>query len=54
VTDLLDAALGLAVGVLSSSFFVLALVIGFCVLAGFVKRKRTAGAAASPRVSTSA
>jgi hypothetical protein len=41
VIDLLDGALGLAVGVLSSSVFVLGLFIGFCVLFGLMKLRPT-------------
>lgn len=43
MSDLLDAVLGTAVGILSSSLFVLALFIGFCVLFGLVKLRRTTG-----------
>ena len=34
---------GLVQGVLGSSLFILALFIGFCVIVGFTKTKRTAG-----------
>ncbi len=40
---MLDAVLGTLAGVVSSSLFVLALVVGFCVLFGLVKLRRTAG-----------
>lgn len=43
MTDLLDIALGTVVGLLSSSLFVVGLFIGFCVLIGLTKLKRTAG-----------
>jgi hypothetical protein len=39
----LDAVLGTLAGVVSSSLFVLALVVGFCVLFGLVKLRQTAG-----------
>jgi hypothetical protein len=46
-TDMLWLAVRLAVGTLkglvSSSLFVLVLFIGFCVIVGFTKLKRTAG-----------
>ena len=43
MSDLLEALLGTAVGIVSSSLFVLVLVIGFCVLVGPLKLQRTAG-----------
>jgi hypothetical protein len=43
VSDLLEAVLGTAVGLVSSSLFVLVLFIGFCVLFGLFKLQRTAG-----------
>jgi hypothetical protein len=43
VTDALDIALGAVVGLASSNLFVVGLFIGFCVLVGLVKLKRTAG-----------
>ena len=43
MTDLLDALLGTAVGLVSSSLFVLVLFIGFCVGIGLFKLQRTAG-----------
>ena len=39
----LDAVLGTAVGLVSSTVFVLVLFIGFCVLLGFLKLKTTRG-----------
>lgn len=39
----LDMALGTLAGVLSSNLFVVGLFIGFCVLFGLMKLKRTAG-----------
>ena len=44
--DILQIVLGLLQGLVSSSLFVLALFIGFCVIVGFTKTKRTAGGAA--------
>jgi hypothetical protein len=41
--DVIQIALGALQGIVSSSVFVLALFIGFCVLVGFTKTKRTAG-----------
>jgi hypothetical protein len=43
MTELLDGLLGTAVGLVSSSLFVLVLFIGFCVLFGFFKLQRTVG-----------
>ena len=40
---MLDAVLGTLAGLVSSSLFVLALVVGFCVLFGLVKLRQTAG-----------
>ena len=42
-SDVVQIALGALQGIVSSSLFVLALFIGFCVLVGFTKTKRTAG-----------
>ncbi len=44
-TDVVHMILGTLIGFTSSSVFVLALFIGFCVLIGFTKTKRTAGGA---------
>jgi hypothetical protein len=41
--DLVQLVMGVVVGLLSSTAFVLVLFIGFCVLVGFTKLKRTAG-----------
>lgn len=41
--DVVQIALGTLQGILSSSVFVLALFIGFCVIFGFTKLKKTAG-----------
>ena len=41
--DIVQIIVGLVQGVLSSTIFVLALFIGFCVIVGFSKLKRTAG-----------
>jgi len=43
MSDVVQTGLGFLQGFLSSSLFVLALFIGFCVLAGFTKTKRSAG-----------
>jgi len=43
--DVMHAILATLVGFTTSSVFVLALFIGFCVLIGFTKTKRTAGGA---------
>ena len=45
--DAMQIALGTLQGVLSSTAFVLVLFIGFCVLFGFTKTKKTAGGRAS-------
>ncbi len=45
--DAIRIALGTLEGVLSSTGFVLFLFIGFCVLFGFTKTKKTAGGRAS-------
>lgn len=45
--DALQIALGTLQGVLSSTGFVLFLFIGFCVVAGFTKTRKTAGGTAS-------
>jgi hypothetical protein len=41
--DAVSILLGFAKGLLSSSAFVLVLVIGFCVVVGYAKLKKTAG-----------
>ena len=41
--DVFQIALGALEGLTTSSIFVLVLFIGFCVLVGFTKTKRTAG-----------
>ncbi len=41
--DIVSIATGFLQGFLSSTVFVLVLFIGFCVLLGYVKLKRTAG-----------
>ncbi|MES1254617.1 MAG: hypothetical protein ABUS56_03345 [Acidobacteriota bacterium] len=43
MTDIQQVALGALQGVASSTVFVLVLFIGFCVIVGFTKTKRTAG-----------
>jgi hypothetical protein len=43
LSQLLGVVLGAAVGIVSSSLFVLALFIGFCVLFGLVKLRQTTG-----------
>ena len=43
MSDILSIGIGFVQGFLSSSLFILALFIGFCVLVGFTKTKRTAG-----------
>ncbi len=43
MTDIQPIVVGLVQGFLTSSLFILALFIGFCVLVGFTKTKRTAG-----------
>ena len=42
-TDVVHMILGTLIGFTSSSVFVLALFIGFCVVVGFTKTKKTAG-----------
>jgi acid phosphatase family membrane protein YuiD len=42
-SDVVQIAIGALQGAASSTVFVLALFIGFCVLVGFTKLKRTAG-----------
>lgn len=46
VADVLQLATGALLGLASSTGFVLALFIGFCVVVGFTKLKKTAGGAA--------
>jgi hypothetical protein len=43
MSDVQSIVVGFVQGFLSSSVFILALFIGFCVLIGFAKTKRTAG-----------
>ena len=43
VGDLQDLVIGVLTGILSSTGFILLLFIGFCVLVGFTKTKKTAG-----------
>jgi hypothetical protein len=43
VTDLQQIVIGVVQGLASSTVFVLVLFIGFCVIVGFTKTKRTAG-----------
>ena len=45
--DAIQIAIGTLQGVLSSTGFVLFLFIGFCVVAGFTKTRKTAGGSAS-------
>ena len=45
--DAMQIALGTLQGILSSTGFVLALFIGFCVVFGFTKTKKTAGGRAA-------
>ena len=45
--DAIQIALGTLQGVVSSTAFVLFLFIGFCVVAGFTKTRKTAGGSAS-------
>jgi hypothetical protein len=45
--DVVQIALGALQGLASSTVFVLVLFIGFCVLVGFTKTKKTAGGSAS-------
>ena len=44
--DVIQIALGTLQGILSSTGFVLFLFIGFCVVAGFTKTRKTAGGSA--------
>jgi hypothetical protein len=44
-SDVVQIVIGALQGFTASSIFVLALFIGFCVLVGFTKTKRTAGGA---------
>jgi hypothetical protein len=46
VADIQQLAIGALLGVASSTGFVLALFIGFCVVVGFTKLKKTAGGSA--------
>jgi acid phosphatase family membrane protein YuiD len=46
VSDALTLAVGAVKGLTFSSLFVLALFIGFCVIIGFTKTKKTAGGSA--------
>jgi acid phosphatase family membrane protein YuiD len=46
MSDFVQIAIGALQGLASSTVFVLALFIGFCVVVGFTKLKRTAGGAA--------
>jgi hypothetical protein len=46
-SDALQIVIGTLQGVLSSTGFVLALFIGFCVIVGFTKTKKTAGGSAT-------
>jgi hypothetical protein len=43
MSDIQPIVIGFVQGFLSSSVFILALFIGFCVIIGFTKTKRTAG-----------
>lgn len=43
MTDIVQIVVGAVQGLASSTVFVLVLFIGFCVLVGFTKTKRTAG-----------
>ena len=45
-TDIQDIAIGTLQGIGASTMFVLFLFIGFCVIFGFTKTKKTAGGAA--------
>ena len=47
MNDALQIAIGALKGFTFSSLFVLALFIGFCVILGFTKMKKTAGGAAA-------
>ena len=42
-TDITNLVVGVLTGLVSSSLVILALFIGFCVLLGFTKTKKTAG-----------
>jgi hypothetical protein len=46
-SDAVQIVIGTLQGVLSSTGFVLALFIGFCVIIGFTKTKKTAGGSAT-------
>jgi len=46
-SDAVQIVIGTLQGVLSSTGFVLALFIGFCVIVGFTKTKKTAGGSAN-------
>ena len=46
-SDAVQIVIGTLQGVLSSTGFVLALFIGFCVIVGFTKTKKTAGGTAT-------
>jgi hypothetical protein len=46
MADVVQIVVGLLQGILSSSVFILFLFIGFCVLVGFTKTKKTAGGSA--------
>jgi hypothetical protein len=45
MSDAIQIVVGVLQGILSSTVFILAMFIGFCVLIGFTKTKRTAGRA---------
>ena len=45
MADLLQIVIGVLQGLVSSTFFILVLMIGFCILVGFTKTKRTDGEA---------
>jgi len=47
MSDIQQIAFGVVQGLASSTVFVLVLFIGFCVLVGFTKTKRTAGGKAA-------
>ena len=46
MSDAIQIAVGALQGLASTTVFVLALFIGFCVIVGFTKTKRTAGGSA--------
>lgn len=46
MSDVIQIAVGLLQGILSSSVFILFLFIGFCIVVGFTKTKKTAGGTA--------